>query len=113
MHTNNPVLLTSGKKALEYPYLIVFKPRYMEIYNVEDGMLSQVIRGDNFRPVFEEHIPNHNPAGPPFDKKHSVLASDDQVITLHALTDEIMTLEPEVLTPGSEILTSVPEIMIT
>ena len=101
MRTHNQSLLTCLKTALEYPYLIVFKRRYIEIYNVEDGTLSQIIRGDNFRPLFEENLPNFWPVDPLVERKQSVLASDDQVLTLHhALVRDDLTSdsEPEIVT---------------
>lgn len=100
MRINKQSLLTLGHAALEYPYLIVFKRRYIEIYNVEDGALSQVIRGDNFRPLFQEILPNFNPVDPSIERNQTVLASDDQVITLHhALIRENLTPEsdPEIV----------------
>ncbi|KAF8603859.1 CNH-domain-containing protein [Ceratobasidium sp. AG-I] len=97
--TRKPIITWDGVSTsftLEYPYLIVFKRRYVEIYNVERGTLGQVIRGDNFRPLFEETLPNFWPVDPSIERKQSVLASDDQVLTLHH------ALIREDLTPDSE-----------
>ncbi|KAN0129875.1 CNH domain containing protein, partial [Lactarius tabidus] len=50
--------------AFQYPYVLAFKPTFVEIRNVETGSISQVIQGNNLRCLFTDTPPSLQQAYP-------------------------------------------------
>ncbi|KAI0306077.1 CNH domain-containing protein [Multifurca ochricompacta] len=44
--------------AFQYPYVLAFEPTFVEIRNVETGLISQVIQGNNLRCLFNDMPPS-------------------------------------------------------
>lgn len=51
-------LVTLFLSALNYPYVLAFEPTFVEIRNVETGLMSQVIQGNNLRLLFADTPPS-------------------------------------------------------
>ncbi|TFL01949.1 RhoGEF Rgf2 [Pterulicium gracile] len=57
--------------ALMEPYVLAFEPSFVEIRNIETGLMSQVIQGNNLRLLFADNPPSvTNGAGHPAQPQH-------------------------------------------
>ncbi|KAG9100368.1 RHO1 GDP-GTP exchange protein 2 [Ceratobasidium sp. 370] len=83
---DDPIMEWNGVSdsfALNYPYLVIFLPKYVEVRDVRDGKAVQVIQGDNFRCLLEDNQPPKTPSGTyPGEDKPVVMVSDSKIVLL-------------------------------